>query len=514
MIEPELRLARLQPARLRAELHHRDRARVVDVDRRLHQLVARGGEARPVVLREAARAQPLRLHLRLAAHQPLRHLGLRHLEREERDRRLVTDAEIRGGAERERGLPHRRAGREDDQVAGLEAGRELVELAEARGDAGDVDAGLVEVHDPREALLEQVVDVGEVAADPLLGELEHHLLGAVDEVRRLAGTCLAEPLDLLADPNEPAERRHLLDDAGVVLGVRGRRHDRRQLRDLGGAADPLELAALVELVREGDRVDRLALAVEGERGPEDRGRATRGRSHAASRTSVTAPIAVAESSIAPRTDSSASRFCGGTSAVGRLGATVTGALNLSAKGLGKNGENEPPSRGKRTCVPILSPAPDGFSPATCPVVHRPISAASGKFLRSPQALWMNAPGGERADAAACLPSGRTPRGRGLAAYACCSSASAAADSTTASSSSGSSSTSPRPSASASASRLGGLGLVGLDRLFGRRGLRPGGCGGLGLRGCRPPPPRPPSPRAPPRAAARRPRARPSASAPR
>ena len=138
------------------------------------------------------------------------------------------------------------------------------------GHAGDVDAGLVQMHDPREALVEQVVDVGEVTADALLGELEHHLLGTIDEVSRLAGTRLAEPLDLLADAHEPAKRRHLLDDPCVVLGIRRRRHDGGELRDLGRAADALELAALVELVRERDRVDRLALAVESERGPVDR----------------------------------------------------------------------------------------------------------------------------------------------------------------------------------------------------------------------------------------------------
>ena len=95
--------------------------------------------------------------------------------------------------------------------------------------------------------------------DPLLGELEHHLLGAVDEIGRFPRRVWPEPLDLLADADEPPQRRHLLDDAGVVLGVRGRRHDRRELGDLGRAADALELAALVELVREGDRIDRLPL---------------------------------------------------------------------------------------------------------------------------------------------------------------------------------------------------------------------------------------------------------------
>ena len=85
---------------------------------------------------------------------------------------------------RERRLPHRRPGRDDDQVPRLEARRELVELLEAGGTAGDVGAGLVQVHDALEALLQQPFDVAEVARDPLLGEVEDDLLGPVDEVRR------------------------------------------------------------------------------------------------------------------------------------------------------------------------------------------------------------------------------------------------------------------------------------------------------------------------------------------
>ena len=79
------------------------------------------------------------------------------------------------------------------------------------------------------------------------------------------------------------------------------------------AADVLELAALVQLVDERDRVDRLALRVERERGSVD--------------LRVALPVELApvrgenlahggdrrgDSIIAPRTDSSASRFCGGT----------------------------------------------------------------------------------------------------------------------------------------------------------------------------------------------------------
>ena len=247
----------------------RDRAGVVDPDRRLHELVAGGRESRPVVGGELPRAQALRLDLRLAAHHPLRHLGLRHLEREERHRRLVADGEVGGRAEPERRLPHRRARGEDHEVPRLEPRGELVEVAEAGGHSRDVDARLVELGDPLEALLEQRLDVGEVGGDALLGELEDDLLGPVDEVERLAGALLPEARDLRAGADEAAQRRHLGHDAGVVGGVRSCRHERGELGDPGPAADVVELAPLVQLVDQRDRVDRLALRIEPERGAVD-----------------------------------------------------------------------------------------------------------------------------------------------------------------------------------------------------------------------------------------------------
>ena len=221
--EAEVGLLRLQPAGLRADLHHRERAGVVDVDRRLGELVAGGRQPRPVLGRELAGPQALRLDLRLAAHEALRHLGLRHLEREERDRRAVAHGQVRAHAEAERGLPHRRAGGEDDEVPRLEARRDAVEVAKAGGDAGDVRARLVERRDPLEALLEELFDVAELGARALLREVEDDLLRLVDELGRIAGPLPAEPRDLAARPDEPAERRRLADDLRVVAGVRARR---------------------------------------------------------------------------------------------------------------------------------------------------------------------------------------------------------------------------------------------------------------------------------------------------
>jgi hypothetical protein len=69
-----------------------------------------------------------------------------------------------------------------------------------------LDAGLVELRDALEALLEEHLDVGEVARRPLLSELEDDLLGAIDEVRDLAVPLLAEPHDLLARADQPPQR--------------------------------------------------------------------------------------------------------------------------------------------------------------------------------------------------------------------------------------------------------------------------------------------------------------------
>ena len=104
----------------------------------------------------------------------------------------------------------------------------------------------------------------ELARHALLREVEHDLLGAVDELDRLTGPVEAEPRDVVAGADQPAQRRHLADDARVVRRVRRRRHERRELVHALGAADRVERPGAVELVDDGDRVDRLALRVERE----------------------------------------------------------------------------------------------------------------------------------------------------------------------------------------------------------------------------------------------------------
>ena len=130
--------------------------------------------------------------------------------------------------------------------------------------AGDVGAGLVQSGDALEAFLQQLLDVAELGGDPALRKVEDDLLGPVDQDLRLAWAFPAELGDLLSRGDEPAQRRHLADDARVVPCVGGRRHECRQLVHTNPTADGLELAAFLELVDERDRVDRLAFRIERE----------------------------------------------------------------------------------------------------------------------------------------------------------------------------------------------------------------------------------------------------------
>ena len=95
------------------------------------------------------------------------------------------------------------------------------------------------------------------------------LLGTIDEISRLAWAFPPEARDLATCADEAAQGRRLPHDPRVVRGVRGRWDEGRELVQPDPAADVLELAPLLQLVRERDRVHRLALRVEREGGAVD-----------------------------------------------------------------------------------------------------------------------------------------------------------------------------------------------------------------------------------------------------
>ena len=114
--------------------------------------------------------------------------------------KTATEAPCFGGVdrhvERERGLSDRGARGEDDEVAGVHAGQQLVEFLEAGGHAGHVLLALEQLLELREGDLQQLVDRPEVARDPLVGDLEDEPLGVLDDLVEVVGCVVAHRHDL------------------------------------------------------------------------------------------------------------------------------------------------------------------------------------------------------------------------------------------------------------------------------------------------------------------------------
>ena len=86
--------------------------------------------------------------------------------------------------EHQAGLAHRRARRDDDQVAALEAARHLIDVVEAGRHAGDEALVLEQLLDLREALADQIAHRHEAGLDAVVGDREDRALGLVeDQVR-------------------------------------------------------------------------------------------------------------------------------------------------------------------------------------------------------------------------------------------------------------------------------------------------------------------------------------------
>ena len=224
---------------------------------RLHQLAV-------VVGREVAAAQAVRVDPRLGGEQADEQLLRRHLQAEEADRHrpLAVERDVLGDVQHEAGLAHRRPRRDDHHVARLQAGRHLVQLGEPGRHARDQAAVLLQLAERVEAPLHQVGDRDEAGADALVGDLEDALLGAVEDLVGVLGAGVGFLQDVVRAGDQRAQRRLLLDDRRVVLDVGRARHAVDEARDVGDAADVLELRRPRQRFLQRDQVDGVAALVE------------------------------------------------------------------------------------------------------------------------------------------------------------------------------------------------------------------------------------------------------------
>ena len=147
---------------------------------------------RPVLLGDLALAQLVAGDPRPAGDEALGELDLGHLEREEGDRLFVLHRDVFGDVGDQRALAHRRPRGDDDQVAGLEAAGDRVDVAEAGGRAGQLELAGRELLEPVDLLVEDLGEHPEVARLLFVGDFEEQFLGPLGELARLA-VALVDP---------------------------------------------------------------------------------------------------------------------------------------------------------------------------------------------------------------------------------------------------------------------------------------------------------------------------------
>ena len=248
----------LEPPALGAHLEHADRGRVVDEDLRVAQRADGLREPTPVAFAQKPAAQPMRVDAGLARQHAEEQLFLRHLEAEEPHRHVRLRADVLRHVQHEARLPHRRPGGDDDQVGGLEPRRQLVEVGEARGDAGDQLLPRVELLDGLEAALGQVAQRDKPITHLVVGDGEDRVLGLVEDDVRVFLGLVRRGQNLVGGEDQAPEGGLLLDDARVVLDVGRPGHTVNESRDVRRAADFFDLTRSGQLVLERDQVDGVA----------------------------------------------------------------------------------------------------------------------------------------------------------------------------------------------------------------------------------------------------------------
>jgi len=121
-----------------------------------------------------------------------------------------------------------------------------------------------------ERLLQELANGHDLLADPLLGNAEKLLLGAVENllgVLRLAVGLVHNPRGAA---DQVAQHRLVTDDLRVVLRVDVRRDALGELDDVVHAADLRQQSAALEFVAHHDEVDRLILIVQFDKGLEEK----------------------------------------------------------------------------------------------------------------------------------------------------------------------------------------------------------------------------------------------------
>ena len=212
----------------------------------------------PVALAEEAAAQPVRVDPRLAGQHAQEQLLLRHFEAEEADGHVGLGADVLRHVQHQAGLAHRRPRRDDDQVAGCRP--EVISSRSVKPVGTPVTSSLRECSFSIVSRLPCARSRSETKPSRTLSSAiaKIALLGLVEDQVGFVLGLVGGRENLVGREDQVPERRLLLDDPRVVLDVGRARHAVDERRDVGRAADFVELARAPELFLQRDQIDRVA----------------------------------------------------------------------------------------------------------------------------------------------------------------------------------------------------------------------------------------------------------------
>ena len=144
-----------------------------------------------------------------------------------------------------------------DEVRGLQARGQRIEIGEAGPDAADLAPVRVQVVEPVERVVEELLEGREPGGEAPLRDRVELRLGPVDRLLDLRGVLVPDPGDPPRGRDQVPQDRLALHDPGVLRREDGRRRLLGQRGEVAAPADRLELAVALERLGDRDDVDRL-----------------------------------------------------------------------------------------------------------------------------------------------------------------------------------------------------------------------------------------------------------------
>ena len=260
--QTQLTVLTRQPSGTRTQFKWIQCRRFIDEKICVLHFLDRIGQARPVIFSETPGAQALLVDTTHRTDQTHGQLSRTHLHREHRNRHALVNGHMLGHIQCKRGLTHRGAGRNDDEVAGLHARGHTVKVCKTRRHTGDVVwiLAVVQVIDPLDHLRQHRLKILKTRATPrpVFGDLKDSCLGLVENLPGIAPLWIERGGgDFIRDGNQATQDRPVAHDLRVAAHIRRRGCATGQRIEVSQATRVFELAGGLERVMQGQHISRL-----------------------------------------------------------------------------------------------------------------------------------------------------------------------------------------------------------------------------------------------------------------